>query len=148
MVREMGKINFAKMVASGNDFIVIDNRSLPLSESGHSLNEIARTLCERKISIGADGMLLIEKSVKADLKMRVFNPDGSEVDMCGNVFCTGPGGIWVLSEGSDFLGVIKVPEVPANLAWGDSDLKSLYITARTGLYRTRVRTGGTPLRAR
>ena len=75
-------------------------------------------------------------------------PDGMKVDVCGNVFCTGPGGIWVLSEGGDFLGVIKVPEVPANLAWGDSDLKSLYITARTGLYRTRVRTGGTPLRAR
>ena len=75
-------------------------------------------------------------------------PDGMKVDVYGNVFCTGPGGIWVLSEGGDFLGVIKVPEVPANLAWGDSDLKSLYITARTRLYRTRVRTGGTPLRAR
>jgi sugar lactone lactonase YvrE len=72
-------------------------------------------------------------------------PDGMKVDLCGNVFCTGPGGIWVLSEGGEIIGVIKVPEVSANLAWGDSDLKSLYITARTGLYRTRVRTGGTPL---
>jgi sugar lactone lactonase YvrE len=72
-------------------------------------------------------------------------PDGMKVDVRGNVFCTGAGGIWVLDPAGERLGVIEVPEVPANLAWGDTDLKTLYITARTGLYRIRVRTGGAPL---
>ena len=69
-------------------------------------------------------------------------PDGMKVDLQGNVFCTGPGGIWVLSPEGEKLGRITVPEVPANLAWGDADGKTLYITARTGLYRLRVKTGG------
>jgi sugar lactone lactonase YvrE len=72
-------------------------------------------------------------------------PDGMKVDVHGNVFCTGPGGIWVVAPSGKILGTIEVPEVPANLAWGDDDLKTLYITAQTGLYRIRVRTGGTPL---
>lgn len=72
-------------------------------------------------------------------------PDGMKVDVHGNVFCTGAGGIWVIAPSGDVLGVIAVPEVPANLAWGDDDLKTLYITARTGLYRVRTRTGGAPL---
>jgi sugar lactone lactonase YvrE len=72
-------------------------------------------------------------------------PDGMKVDVHGNVFCTGPGGIWVVAPSGEILGTIEVPEVPANLAWGDSDLKTLYITAQTGLYRIRLRTGGGPL---
>ena len=69
-------------------------------------------------------------------------PDGMKVDVRGNVFCTGPGGIWVLSPEGETLGRIEAPEVPANLAWGDADGKTLYITARTGLYRMRTKTGG------
>jgi len=69
-------------------------------------------------------------------------PDGIKIDVQGNVFCTGPGGIWVLSPEGKELGRIEVPEVPANLAWGDADGKTLYITARTGLYRVRIKTGG------
>jgi sugar lactone lactonase YvrE len=72
-------------------------------------------------------------------------PDGMKVDVRGNVFCTGPGGVWVYNPASELLGVIQPPEVPANLAWGDDDLKTLYLTARTGLYRIRVKTGGAPL---
>ena len=72
-------------------------------------------------------------------------PDGMKVDVRGNVFCTGPGGVWVYAPGGEHLGVIETPQAPANLAWGDDDLKSLYITARTGLYRVRTKTGGAPL---
>jgi len=68
-------------------------------------------------------------------------PDGMKVDVEGNVFCTGPGGIWVFDPQGTLLGKIEPAEVPANLAWGD-DGKTLYITARTGLYRVRVETGG------
>jgi diaminopimelate epimerase len=68
------------MYGGGNDFIIIDNRSQVVKDaSAASLN-----LCREKFSIGADGLLLLEKSNKADFKMRVINPDGSEVDMCGN----------------------------------------------------------------
>jgi len=79
-----GDLGFAKMVASGNDFIIIDSRGSGLSASATPLAKIAKTLCERKLSIGADGTLFIEDSVKADFKMRIFNPDGSEAQMCGN----------------------------------------------------------------
>lgn len=72
-------------------------------------------------------------------------PDGMKVDVEGNVFCTGPGGIWILSPGGELLGKIETPEVPANLAWGDADLKTLYITASTSVYRIRVKTGGARL---
>ncbi len=80
----MEGIEFAKMNASGNDFIVFDNRSNMLSHSAKTLPELAKALCERRRSIGADGMLVIEDSKAADFKMRIINPDGSEVDMCGN----------------------------------------------------------------
>ncbi len=73
-------MEFAKIVGSGNDFIVIDNRENKIKRG----NEIAKKLCDRKFGIGADGLLLLEKSKKADFKMRIFNPDGSEAEMCGN----------------------------------------------------------------
>jgi sugar lactone lactonase YvrE len=72
-------------------------------------------------------------------------PDGMKVDLYGNVFCTGPGGIWVIAPSGQVLGTIEVPEAPANLAWGGEDLRTLYITARGGLYRIRLQTGGIPL---
>jgi len=76
----MKKIKFAKMVASGNDFVVIHH---PPSTIQHP-NVLARLLCDRKYGVGADGLLLLEKSKKADVKMRIFNADGSEAEMCGN----------------------------------------------------------------
>jgi gluconolactonase len=72
-------------------------------------------------------------------------PDGMKVDVRGNVFCTGPGGVWVFDPDGTLLGTIEPPEVPANLAWGDDDLQTLYMTARTGLYRIRTQSGGVPL---
>lgn len=71
--------------------------------------------------------------------------DGMKVDVKGNVFCTGPGGIHVIDPEGERIGVIKPPEIPANIAWGGDDYKTLYITARTGLYSLKVLTGGTSL---
>jgi diaminopimelate epimerase len=79
MVRK--RINFVKMSGGGNDFILIDNRKELLPEKKSSL---VKQVCQRKISVGADGVVLVEKSRKADFKMRIFNPDGSEAEMCGN----------------------------------------------------------------
>ncbi len=72
------------MSASGNDFIVIDNREKQILDTGSWMLDFVKKICKRKINIGADGLLLIEGSEKADFKMRVFNPDGGEVEMCGN----------------------------------------------------------------
>jgi len=71
-------------------------------------------------------------------------PDGMKVDTEGRVFCTGPGGTWVFSREGKRLGIIRTPEVPANLAFGGPDLKTLFLTARTSVYTLRVRTPGLP----
>ena len=67
--------------------------------------------------------------------------DGLKVDDAGNLFATGPGGVWVIAPDGTHLGSIMPDEVPANVAWGD-DGRTLYMTARTGLYRIRLTTGG------
>ncbi|MCK4262224.1 diaminopimelate epimerase [bacterium] len=77
----MRKIKFVKMCAGGNDFIIIDNCDNILPEDRSAL---AKEVCRRKFSVGADGLLLLESSSQADFKMRIFNPDGSEPEMCGN----------------------------------------------------------------
>ena len=69
-------------------------------------------------------------------------PDGMKVDSKGNVYSTGLGGVWVFSPGGNLLGIIEVPEVPANLAWGDRDYQTLYLTARNSLYRVRLKIPG------
>lgn len=68
--------------------------------------------------------------------------DGLKVDQQGNVYSTGPGGLWILSPNGKQLGLIKGPEDPHNMAWGDDDGKSLYITALTGIYRIRMNIAG------
>ncbi|MDD4956573.1 MAG: diaminopimelate epimerase [Candidatus Omnitrophica bacterium] len=77
-------ICFTKVVGTGNDFIVIDNKAGELDVRELDYGQIARDLCRRRVSVGADGLLVLERSDKADFKMRIINPDGSEVDMCGN----------------------------------------------------------------
>jgi len=71
-------------------------------------------------------------------------PDGMKLDSLSNVYCCGPGGIHVFSPDAIDLGVIRVPEHTANMAFGDDDLRSLYITASTSVYRIRVRIPGLP----
>jgi gluconolactonase len=69
-------------------------------------------------------------------------PDGIKVDKNGNLFVTGPKGIWVWDPQGNHLGTIVMPEQPANLTWGDNDYRTLYITATTSVYRLRVKTEG------
>jgi len=73
----MTKIKFTKMVGAGNDFVVIDSTHKDYSK-------LTKVLCQRRTGVGADGVLVLEKSKKADFKMRIFNADGSEAEMCGN----------------------------------------------------------------
>ncbi len=69
-------------------------------------------------------------------------PDGLKVDLEGNVYSTGPGGVWIFSRDGKLLGKISVPETATNLAWGESDRKTLYITASKSLYRIRLKIAG------
>ena len=74
------KIRFTKMHGLGNDFILIED----LAGLVRLNREKIRLLCDRRYGIGADGILLVKRSSRADARMRVFNPDGFEVEMCGN----------------------------------------------------------------
>jgi sugar lactone lactonase YvrE len=64
------------------------------------------------------------------------------VDLKGNIFMTGPLGIWVWDANGNHLGTIVMPEQPANLAWGDADFSTLYITATTSVYTVKTKTRG------
>jgi gluconolactonase len=65
-------------------------------------------------------------------------PDGMKVDRRGNLYLTGPAGLWITDPSGRILGVIRTPLEPANVAWGDADGKTLYLTARNALYRVRL----------
>jgi gluconolactonase len=71
-------------------------------------------------------------------------PDGMKVDVVGRVYCTGPGGTWVFAADGTRLGIIRTPEIPANLVFGGPDLKTMFFTARTSVYTLRAKTPGQP----
>ena len=96
----------------------------------------------RAFDVQSDGMLANGR-IFFDMQHKdTGSPDGMKVDVEGNIWCTGPGGIWVITPDAKLLGHIIVPEQPANIAWGDADWHSLYITARTSLYRLRTKVQG------
>ena len=68
--------------------------------------------------------------------------DGMKVDLQGNLYVSGPGGLWIISPEGNQLGTIIPPEHPHNMAWGDEDGRTLYLCARTGLYRIRLNIPG------
>jgi diaminopimelate epimerase len=74
------KLNFTKMHGSGNDFIMVDARRKKIKNPG----KLAKKLCRRHYGVGADGLILVLTSKKADYRMRIMNADGSEAEMCGN----------------------------------------------------------------
>jgi gluconolactonase len=68
--------------------------------------------------------------------------DGMKVDEQGNIYSTGPGGVWVISKSGEHLGTIVAPEIPANCGWGDADYRTLYLTAPKSVYRVRANVRG------
>lgn len=80
--KELTSLQFWKMNGAGNDFVIVDNRRSMLPDEAWP--EITRTLCERHLSIGADGLMVVDTSDRADYRMRYYNSDGSLGEMCGN----------------------------------------------------------------
>ncbi len=78
------RLDFTKMHGLGNDFILVDCRDKAVSDRLPAIGELSRRLCHRRFGIGADQMLLLYPSKTADFMMKIFNADGSEVEMCGN----------------------------------------------------------------
>jgi gluconolactonase len=98
---------------------------------------------ERKVimryEVDADGAVR-DDGVFADLTGAPGDDalDGLKVDEAGNVYACGPGGVWILSPEGEQLGLLRLPEDPHNLAWGEADRRTLYVTALTGVYRIRL----------
>ena len=69
-------------------------------------------------------------------------PDGMKVDSAGRVYSTGPGGCWVFEPDGTQMGTIRLPEIPANCAWGGEDYRTMFFTARTSVYTLRMKTAG------
>lgn len=98
-----------------------------------------------RLELDATGAV-VRRRIFADMSSdeTVGVPDGMKVDVEGRVYCTGPGGTWVFAPDGTKLGVIHTPEVPANLAFGGPDLRTLFFTARTSVYTLRVKVPGQP----
>lgn len=79
-MKDFGQISFSKMAGGGNDFVMIDNRSGRIADAA----ELTRRICTRRLSVGADGLILIEQSDRATLRMIYLNSDGSRADFCAN----------------------------------------------------------------
>jgi gluconolactonase len=111
-----------------------DEKYLYIAESGKNVWLRYRVHPDGSVS---EGSLFLDPSSDKE----VGGPDGIRVDKKGNVYGSGPGGVWIISPEGKHLGTIKVPERVANVAWGD-DGKTLYITASTSLYRIKLKADG------
>ena len=119
----------------------LDNRCLEGKEKG----EVCHHQFIRVFDVAADGSLTNGR-VFADMSSAEDGvPDGMKVDMEGRVYCTGPEGCWVFDAAGNHLGIIRLPEIPANCAWGGPDNRTMLFTARPSVFSMRMKTPGTPI---
>ncbi len=80
----MNKIPFMKLSGAGNDFVIINNLNRNVDSTDKDFVNFVTKVCQRRMSVGADGILLVEPAADVDFRMRYFNADGGEVETCGN----------------------------------------------------------------
>lgn len=112
-----------------------DEKVLYIAESGKKI--WLKYLVHPNGSVGEGTLFLDASSDPAP-----GGPDGIRVDQEGNVYGSGPGGVWIISSGGKHLGTIKVPERVSNVAWGDAEGRTLYITASASVYRIKLNASG------
>lgn len=99
----------------------------------------------RAFDVAPDGRLSRGRIFAEMVSDKEGGPDGMKVDVEGNIYCTGPGGLWVYRPNGELVGVIYPPQRPANVAFGGPDRRTLFITARTSLYALRTKIPGLPV---
>jgi gluconolactonase len=99
----------------------------------------------RAFDVAADGTLSHNRMFANMASAADGVPDGMKVDVEGRVYCTGPEGCWVFDASGRHLGIMRLPEIPANCAWGGPDHRTMLLTARTSVYAMRMKTPGTPI---
>jgi gluconolactonase len=123
-----------------DDFTLPNGLAFSPDESVLYIDDSARKHI-RAFAVRPDGTLTNGRVLLDMASEDLGVPDGLKVDRSGNVFCTGPGGVWVCRADGALLGRIVLPELPANLAWGE-DGSVLFLTARTSVYRLQTKTRG------
>jgi sugar lactone lactonase YvrE len=133
-----------ELLLLANDFKMPNGLAFSPDESVLYINDTAQSHIHA-FNVSPDGKLINGRVFTELRSPEAGGPDGVKVDQHGNIYSTGPGGLWVIEPKGKCLGRIVLPELPANLAWGDSDWKTLYITARSSVYRLRVAIPGIPV---
>jgi gluconolactonase len=96
----------------------------------------------RAFTVHADGSLTDSRVFAEMPSNSPGSPDGMKIDTDGRVWCTGPEGVWVFDPTGKRLGILDIPEKPSNCCWGDADRRTLFITAKTSVYRVRAKVAG------
>jgi gluconolactonase len=117
----------------------LDNNCMEEKEKGQ--------VCEhqfiRAFDVAADGSLSNNRIFANMFSKEDGVPDGMKVDVEGRIYCTGAEGCWVFDSSGNELGIIRLPEIPANCAWGGPDNRTMFFTARTSVFSMRMKTPGT-----
>lgn len=139
----LGKVQVVAKDCGGPNGIAFSPDEKYLYVTNWDIRDIHHTKTIWRYEVNADGTL---KNGKVFYDMNQTEDDealdGLKIDKEGNLFASAPGGIWIISPEAKLLGKIVTPERPANMAWGDADGKTLYMTAHSSLYKIRVLTGG------
>jgi gluconolactonase len=138
---ELGTINVL-----ARDFVLPNGLCFSPDERILYINDSRRRHI-RAFDVEANGLLAMatDRVFCAMSGERAGNPDGMKVDVEGNVYCTGPGGIWILDAAGTHLGTLLTEESVTNIAWGDADWSTLYLTTRGILGRIRLKIPGIPV---
>ncbi len=135
-----------RLTSNGALYLLLDDFALP-NGLAFSPEESVLYVCDsahkhiRAFDVGPDGGLRGSRILLDMSSKDPGVPDGMKVDVQGNIFCTGPGGVWVCRADGTLLGRIILPELPANVGWGE-DGSVLFATARTSVYRIQTKTRG------